>query len=228
MIWLCGDTHGTTDLDKVSEYFEVLQLYQEVTKEDYLIILGDVAVCWDGGIGDIYLRDILQQLPCTVLWLDGNHENFEVIDTYPVKEWHGGDVQFIRDDIIHLMRGQVYEIEGKTFFTFGGGLSIDKYWRIPGQSWWPQEMPTEEEYELGRRNLERVDYKVDYILTHTCPTHVAPMLVEKVLPGEEELQNYLEEIYRSTECEAWYFGHWHVDWSGEIFQALWNEIVELE
>ena len=41
----------------------------------------------------------------------------------------------ISDSICHLMRGQVFDIDGKTFFTFGGGNSIDKAWRTPGVSW---------------------------------------------------------------------------------------------
>lgn len=199
-----------------------------VTKEDYLIILGDVGVCWDNGIKDAKVQERLQNLPCTVLWLDGNHENFDAINKYPVSEWHGGKVQFMKEDIIHLMRGQIYEIEGKTFFTFGGGFSIDKAWRIPYISWWPQEMPWEEEYEEGLNNLEQVKYKVDYVLTHTCPIHIAPRLVPKVLPGEEELQLYFEKLAGKVDFKKWYFGHWHVDWKEENFQALWDDIVELE
>ncbi len=224
MIWLCGDTHGRTDIFKVRKFFQ----YTYATKDDYLIILGDVAVCWMGEVGDERTMDMLSELPCTVLWLDGNHENFDKISTYPVSEWKGGKVHFIREDIIHLMRGQIYEIEGKTFFTFGGGYSIDKPWRTPRVSWWEQEMPSQEEYEEGRRNLELAGNKVDYVLTHTCPRHIAPLLVERVMPGEEQLQDYLEEISRSLDYQKWYFGHWHVDWKDGKFVALWQDIAELE
>ena len=228
MIWLCGDTHGRNDLYKVEDYFESMKGYQKITKEDYLIILGDAGICWDNSFRDEEVLKLYQNLPCTVLWLDGNHENFDAINKYPVSEWHGGKVQFMKEDIIHLMRGQIYEIDGKTFFTFGGGFSIDKAWRIPYISWWPQEMPWEEEYEEGVNNLEQVEYKVDYVLTHTCPSHIARLLVPKVLPGEEELQLYFEKLAREVEFNKWYFGHWHVDWKDEKFQGLWEDIVELE
>ena len=56
--------------------------------------------------------------------MDGNHENFELLDDYPVSRWHGGKVHFIKESVIHLMRGQIYTIDGKTFFTFGGGYVI--------------------------------------------------------------------------------------------------------
>ena len=75
------------------------------------------------------------------------------------------------------MRGQIYDIGGWTYFVFGGGNSIDKGSRTPGISWWPEEMPSTEEYEEGQQNLEKHGNKVDYILTHTCPEHVAERMV---------------------------------------------------
>lgn len=229
MIWLCGDTHGDVDFYKVKDFFEGLIICGEkVTKEDYLIILGDVAVCWDGGSSDDYVQELLQNLPCTVLWLDGNHENFDVIEQYPVSEWNGGKVQYITDDIIHLMRGQVFEIEGKSFFVFGGGNSIDKIYRQRGISWWPEEMPSYGEYEEGLSNLERVGNRVDYILSHTCPGYVAQELTTDLIPGEEELQQYFDDISQNVDYDMWYFAHWHMDQTEDKCRCLWNDIVEIE
>ena len=228
MIWLCGDTHGEKDFWKVEQFFDAMEDYEEVTKDDYLIILGDAGVCWDGGIADSVVQELLHNLPCTVLWIDGNHENFDEIEQYPVEGWHGGKVQFIREDIIHLMRGQVFEIEGKTFFTFGGGNSVDKRERTPYITWWPQEMPSEEEYEEGLRNLEKVDWSVDYVLTHTCPEYIAHLLVTDVYPEEGELQRYFDEISQQLEFDTWFFGHWHLDQTEENFRCLWDDIVEIE
>lgn len=62
----------------------------------------------------------------TLLWIQGNHENYDMIAEYPIEEWHGGKVRHIvRDKVILLERGQVFEIEGKKFFTFGGASSHD-------------------------------------------------------------------------------------------------------
>lgn len=68
--------------------------------------------------------------PWTILFVDGNHENFELLDDYPVSSWHGGKVHFIKESVIHLMRGQIYTIDGLTFFTFGGGYSCDIETRV--------------------------------------------------------------------------------------------------
>ena len=58
--------------------------------------------------------------------MDGNYENFKQLNAYDVDIWNGGKVHFIENEIIHLMRGQVFEIDGTRFFTFGGAYSIDK------------------------------------------------------------------------------------------------------
>ena len=97
------------------------------------------------------------------------------------------------------------------------------------ESWWPEEMPSDLEYSEGLKNLERAGNRVDYILTHTCPGHVAHQLVTEIYSGEEQLQQYLDEISQSVEFEMWYFGHWHMDEVVEgRYVCLWNEIVELE
>lgn len=56
---------------------------------------------------------------------DGNHENFDRLYAYPVEMWHGGKVHKIRPSVIHLMRGQIFELEEKKIFTFGGASSHD-------------------------------------------------------------------------------------------------------
>lgn len=223
-IILSGDTHGLLDISKVTGYFSTHQNY---TQNDYLIILGDTGLLWDGGTHDAEVQCVLESLPATVLWLDGNHENFDLLDDYPVDTWHGGKAQFITDKIIHLCRGQIFDIDGKFIFTFGGGRSIDKECRTEGRSWWPQEMPSLKEYVDGLDNLEHNGWHVDYIMTHTCPKSVARQLVPYLEPGEEPLQKYFDRIAEDTNFKAWYFGHWHMEKTIGKFHGLYDEIVEL-
>ena len=58
--------------------------------------------------------------------MDGNHENFDILYKYPVEKWNDGKIHRITPNIVHLMRGEIYSIEGKTIFTFGGGTTVDK------------------------------------------------------------------------------------------------------
>lgn len=229
MIYLSGDTHGNMDLENVLDFFELEVLIQPLTKEDYLIILGDTAICWDGGKGDARLRKKLLSLPVTVLWLDGNHENFELLNEYPVKKWRGGMVHSIAEGILHLMRGNCYEIDGKSFWVFGGGNSVDKWQRLEKKSWWKEEMPSEEEYRRGLCSLEQRGYEVNYILTHTAPRKVVEEICKDIEPGEERLQEYLQNVAEQTKFLEWYFGHWHLDVSVQNkYYGLYERIVKLK
>ena len=170
-IVITGDTHGTFDIGKVVRYFNEHE--DEYTRDDYLIICGDVGICGFSAAYEANTRAVFRSLPVTTLFIDGNHENFEQLNSYAVEQWNGGKVHIIADNMIHLMRGQIFTIDGLKFFTFGGAYSIDKMSRAEGISWFPEEIPSREEYEEGWKNLEKEDFQVDYILTHTAPRDVA-------------------------------------------------------
>ena len=224
---IAGDIHGTLDIGKLVCFFEEHE--GEYTKDDYLIILGDVAVCGFSASDERETRRILRELPATVLFIDGNHENFEILNSYPVDTWNGGKVHFIDNDIIHLMRGQVFEIDRVKFFAFGGAYSIDKELRTEGLTWFPEEMPDQDEYDEGIRNLKKHDHQVDYILTHTAPGEVAGAMGYGEFSNDEvELRKYLQWIADSTDFTAWYFGHFHEDTEVEgMFYCLFDEVIEI-
>ena len=117
MVFATGDTHGNFLRFRPENFPE----QKNMTKSDYVIICGDFGGVWDGSRKERQTLDWLESLPFTVLFVSGNHENFDLLKKLPVEEWHGGKVQFIRPHVIHLLRGQVFEIEGYTFFTMGGG-----------------------------------------------------------------------------------------------------------
>jgi hypothetical protein len=177
----------------------------------------------------------MNRLDCksfTTLFVDGNHENFDRLYNYPVEGWHGGKVHKIRPSVIHLMRGQVFEIDGKNIFTFGGASShdidggilepddpgykkkkkeLDQGWRpyrINRVSWWSQELPSAEEMEEGRRNLALHDYVVDFVVTHCCSSSTQ-ILLGGSMYKPDILTTYLEKIRQSTRFKKWFFGHYH-------------------
>ena len=128
------------------------------------------------------------------------------------------------------MRGQVFEIDGTRFFTFGGAYSIDKMSRTEGISWFPEEIPDRDEYEEGWQNLEKAGFKVDYILTHSGPREVvAAMGYGEMSDGEIELRQYLQRVADNTDFTAWYFGHFHEDEEIEdMFFCLFDEVLAIE
>ena len=225
---ITGDTHRTIDIGKVVQFFGDHE--GEYCEDDHLIICGDVGVCGFDPDMEKETRRILRELPVTVLFIDGNHEHHLRLIDHPVDEWNGGKVHFIESGIIHLMRGQVYDIDGTTFFTFGGAYSIDKAGRIEGIDWFTEEMPTREEYEEGLDNLEKHDRQVDYIITHTAPYEVAAALGYGELTSDERsLRRYFQQIADEADYKKWFFGHFHEDEVIEdVFFAMYNEIIVID
>ena len=225
MIWVTGDTHGDwihrVNMDSFPEQ-------REMSKDDYVIILGDFGIWRDSPQQRWYLN-WLEEKHFTTLFIDGNHENYDILDSYPVEEWHGGKVHFIKPSIIHLMRGQVFDIDGLKFFTFGGAASHDisdgvleiddprvkewrdnpdKMYRINHISWWEREMPDEKEMDEGIKNLAEHNNKVDFILTH-CTASSTAALLSHGLYKPDKLTNYLEEIRCNVDYKRWLCGHYH-------------------
>lgn len=207
MFYVTGDTHGNQILwDACINSF--------LNDGDTIIVLGDFGVgFFDGKYWpEEMFFDYLAEQKYTVLFIDGNHENFDKLDSYPIKPWNGGRVQFIRKNVIHLMRGEIYDIDGKKIFCFGGGYSLDRNYRVPGKTWWPQEMPNDEEYKKATKNLEAYDFKIDYVLTHTAPVDTVEYLIkENVVTEELPLTGFLQWVAETAEYNKWFFGHLHMD-----------------
>ena len=219
MIYVTGDTHGDMSWVKLNTAHFPQQ--KEMTKNDYLIICGDFGGIWDGSKTDDYILDTYEKRKFTTLFIDGNHENFNLLNAYPVTEWNGGKVHVIRPSVIHLMRGQVYTINGKKIFTFGGAESIDKWHRTEGISWWPQEVPSFEEFKEAEENLIKNDLKVDYIITHAAPYGIGFVDYDPVTA-------MLKDIRTNVSFKKWYCGHYHRDYDEfGIFRFLFNDIVRL-
>ena len=229
MVYVVGDTHGELEIYKINNRNFPEQ--KKMTKKDYLIVLGDFGLVWNKSKMQEMMLENLSKRNFTTLGIDGNHENFDLLKEYPVTLWNGGYVQKITDSVIHLMRGQVFTIEGKKIFVFGGAESIDKEYRIPGVSWWPQEIPSFKEMETGYKSLEEHDNKVDYILTHTCSKSAFEYIAIKEKfknNGNDPTIDYLESIKENTEFKHWYFGHFHIDLSiSEKETAVYEKIIRI-
>ena len=234
-IFLTGDIHGYRGLARLSRRMLDYPAFSE--GDDYLIVLGDFGVIWkaaDSGEWDLryekYALDWLSRRPWTTLFIDGNHENFDRLDSMDVSTWNGGKVHVINDKVIHLMRGQVYDIDGHSFFTMGGAPSIDKHLRIENVSWWSREVPNDEERQEAISNLDRMGWEVDYVLTHDCPACAYERLGELLghYYDSSEWNIWLDEIEKRLSYRKWFYGHHHEDFPGEDkFVPLFNEVLNL-
>ena len=225
MIYVTGDIHSGLDMKKIMlERFD----YSGFTKDDYLIICGDFGVIWNyKGMDDRerYLLDMFENMPWTTLFIDGNHECFpRLYKEFPIVDFHGGKAHKLNDSVYHLMRGQVFTLQGKTFFTFGGASSHDKAFRTEGETWWPEELPSSAEMMEGIKNLEKYDNKVDYVITHSLPTSKQKQLHR---PGfkQNRLTDYFEELDKKLTYTKWFSGHYHMDGAVDDHTAVIFYIV---
>lgn len=211
-IYVTGDIHGNIDISKLNT--ENFPEQKNLTKNDYLIICGDFGLVWHNSEEELYWRKWLNNKNFTVLFCCGNHENFDLLSQYPVKTWNGGKVHKITKNIIHLMRGQVFNIEGYKFFVMGGATSIDKAFRQEHVSWWKEEMPTIMEMNEGLENLRENNNKVDYIISHTCSARTLKIISNLggfTTKPEDELNKYFDIVEKEVQFKKWYFGHFHED-----------------
>lgn len=244
-IFVTGDIHRDYDIAKLNR--KNFEIQSKLTKDDFLIVVGDFGACWYGGsdvehtnIGyvvpqrhqkevgkDDYFLNWYENRNYTTLFIDGNHENHKLLNTFPVEEWHGGLVHRIRPSVIHLMRGQIYTIGDRTFFTMGGAQSVDRAWRIENCSWWEEEMPSEEEYKIALTNLDKYNWKVDYVLTHCCGSNLLYRLVTHHR-NRDSLTDFLKDLDNRLDYRMWYFGHHHTDRMVDAkHRALYLDVLEI-
>lgn len=255
MVFVTGDCHSEFRKLSVSAFPE----QKEMSKDDIVIICGDFGGIWDTSRNssfEKYWLNWLDEKPFTTVFVDGNHENFDRLNTeFEVVPFCGGKAHKIRSSVFHLLRGEVYEIEGKRFFTFGGARSHDikdgvlkredfkteaalrntarrmkkqeKEFRIDRETWWQEEMPSEDEYRHAEETLYRYGHTVDYVITHCAPQSVVNTLTDE--PYEpDRLTEYFDDLSRRLTFKLWFFGHYHKDKKiNDKFIILYDQIVRL-
>lgn len=211
MIYYTGDIHGQKyEIEHFCKRFKP-------TRDDTVVILGDVGANYSLDERDAELKKALDHVKPTVLCVHGNHEIRPWhIPTYKTKEWNGGTVWYEEEypSLLFAKDGEIYEIEGLRHIVIGGAYSVDKFYRLSrGYSWWEDEQPSDEikqyvEQQLGRN-------QVDVILSHTCPFKYEP--VEMFLPGIDQstvdtsTEEWLDRIEDEIKYKAWFCGHWHIN-----------------
>ena len=195
MIWLLSDPHGGENIQGLLQYLETAR------EDDLLILLGDVGLQFADTEENRRFDQLLFSTDKHIAFLDGNHENFAYINSFPVEDWNGGKIHRLTDHLVHLMRGNIYTIENKTFFVFGGCKSSAR-WKEMGL-WYPGEEPEPGEIALAHKNLALHNHRVDYILTHKYEETPAK---GTYCPDLQELVSYLEA---NVSYHHWYAGHWH-------------------
>jgi hypothetical protein len=211
-IYVTGDTHG----DPVR--FKKAKKTKKLRKGDFLVVCGDFGFVWDGSKREKALLRRLGRRKYHILFVDGIHENFDELNSYPEEEWNGGKTRKVSGNLRYLMRGEVFTLGSKTVLAFGGGRldevepSLEESESdddVPAFKESP-EIPKESEYRKGLRAITRHNGRVDYIISHEAPSKIAEFLE---LPNSDKSRAnaYLDILGETCVFERWFFGHHHIN-----------------
>lgn len=228
-VYLTGDTHSR--FDRVLRFCAA----QETGSDDTLIILGDVGLNYYGDGRDTLNKELLLELPTTFFCIHGNHEMRPGPNLgYELREYHGGQVwaQSEYPNIVFAVDGEVYDFCGHSCLVIGGAYSVDKYYRLSrGWHWWADEQPSAEIRAKVERVLSGRDWKVDVVLSHTCPLRYEP--VEAFLTAvdqnsvDKSTERWLEEIEERLDYSRWYCGHYHIEKRIDKLRFMYEDYVAL-
>lgn len=227
--YITGDTHG--DFWRIEQFAK----RNHLTEEDVIIILGDVGFNYSGYIWDSLRKDeVSKTIPCTFFCIHGNHEmRPDGIAGYILKDWHGGKVWVdpLYTRLLFAKDGEAFNLGGEKTMVIGGAYSVDKLRRVAmGYRWFEDEQPSEQIKQYVVEQLDKVGWKIDVVLSHTCPYTYVPS--EAFISGIDPLtvdfttELFLEGIENRLDYQRWYCGHYHIEKRVDKLQFLYEKIQE--
>ena len=221
MIYVTGDLHGDVERFRSKEL-------KKLKRGDTLIVCGDFGFVWNDSAKEKALLKKLGKKKYQILFIEGTHDNLDLLEQYPMEDWAGGKVRRICGSLMKLERGHVFEIEGKKIFAFGGGENQELELRESGGTCWKQALPSREEIFAAKDVLAQHDNKVDFIVTHQCSpaiTHFAGIEQESC----RQLTQFFDELGEEVEFKQWFFGCYHMDKRiPPKYTAVFEKAAEIE
>lgn len=218
MVYITGDLHGDIDRFRKPEF-------SKLKKGDTLIVCGDFGFIWNDSRNEKKILKWLGKRKYNIAFIEGCHDNYDLLGQYEETEWCGGKVHNISGRLFHMIRGSVYTIENQTFFAFGGGESDDYEERIAEDKWWQEEQPSKDEVDTAVENLNKADFTIDYIITHD-----APRALNGAVDIDADKQSYihvfLDIVCKQCNFKMWFFGKYHMDKTiPPRYRGLFRDIV---
>lgn len=222
MIWVTGDKHGQMSAMELPDY-------KKIKKGDTLLICGDFGFVWDGSKQEQKNLKALSKRKYDIAFVDGCNENFELLQEYPTVDFQGGRARQIKPNIYQLLRGELYEIEGKKILAFGGGAPSNQCVNEDGvPKAWDNLEPTEKEVDKAIASIQSAGGSVDLILTHEPPLSILGCMDESIADGAV-IHDVLEQIRTHCKFKKWYFGKFHIDKSiPPYYMALFDSVLPVD
>lgn len=204
--YITGDCHQK--FDKIYNFIFKMKL----NENDNIIVLGDMGLFWryDKQDSDMIIDFYEDMFKCNLYFIDGNHENFELLKRIPIIDDLG--IGKVSKHIFYIPRGTIMDFENKKCLFIGGADSLDKGRRTENLSWWKDEQITQENID----SIPAAHY--DYVFSHCCPRSVLendkailtdPRFDQDVIDHTSE--DKLEELKNKITFDKWGFGHYHQD-----------------
>ena len=195
-----------------------------------MLIAGDAGFMWDNSKETQYWDDWAEDRPFSIMSAWGNHEAYPAIRSLPLIEWNGAKVRMVRPHVGYIENGEIFHLNGFSFFCMGGATSIDRVYRTEGINWFREEIPYAE-FDYAARNLAAHNMKVDYILSHCGPTSVIKALMPNAFSENDidPLTSFFEKYVKGNiKFKAHFMGHYHTDRTlFNKYYILYHDIIEI-
>lgn len=235
MFFITGDNHGNFTP------FNSFANRMDTTTDDVMIILGDVGLNYyvhngKDDKGAKRLKKFVADIPLTFFCVHGNHEERPYnVEGYEIQE-HFGASAYVNPKYpnqIFAKDGEIYNLNGHKTIVIGGAYSVDKPYRLAnGANWFESEQPSDEIKQYVEAQLEKNSWKVDTVLSHTCPISVEPKHLFLSFINQSKVdkstERWLQTISDKLDFNKWYFGHFHDNWTYDKYEMLFEGIKEFK
>lgn len=229
-VYITGDTHR--NFKRIHNFCRL----KKTSTRDTLIILGDAGINFYLDESDVLLKEELSNYPITFFCIHGNHEERPfLIPSYKEMIWHGGVVYYEEayPNLLFAKDGEIYDFLGKKCIVMGGAYSIDKEYRLEHNApWFSSEQPSAEIKAYIEKQLNSIQWTVDYVFSHTIAKCHEPTWTFKAQLDETKLDKstelWLNDIEAKLSYTRWFAGHYHVDVLSPDIRLMFNHIIELD
>lgn len=208
---ICGDMHGDFG------YARRIVDYAKRNSCEVIIVCGDFGL-WEHEYEGLKFTTKLSKKLLTegvkLLFVDGNHENHDLLDLYhrdKISKNNGIDgIVEIKANIFHIPRGHIFEIGNTTLMGFGGAFSIDRSRRKIGKSLWLQEEITEEDLAFAVYCFEATGKAIDIVISHEGPCVPCGLYFGKDDLNSVQQRGFIQRLIHAVKPKKLFFGHYHV------------------
>lgn len=213
-----GDTHGNAAFVRKTI----------VTAADAgisrLVQLGDFGI-WPGHEGERFLEAVSAAAlrhDVRVEFLDGNHDDHDQLDSLVANDANfepDGSIE-IAPGVHYWRRGSVVVWHGRRIGFLGGAVSLDRFQRRAGVSWWPQESTTAADVARLVANTAAHGGRLDVLCTHDMLPGISLPTSNhwpvRALDATHRMRRLLRQAVLATGPQLYLHGHMHIRYRDDV------------